>query len=92
MGPSLGTICRLQTPLFMNNGTLFAFVFHKMQRDITSHDKTFLHKVSQQQYVAQIKYGISEMYCKINDNTVKPLNSVYHWISEKVSAIERCPL
>ena len=30
----------------MNDGTLFAFVFHKMQQDKTSHDKTFQHKVS----------------------------------------------
>ena len=26
------------------------------------------------------------------ENTVKPLNSGHHWFSEKVSAIERCPL
>ena len=41
-----------QYGLFMNDGTLFPFVFHEMQQDKTSHDKTFLHKVSQQQHVA----------------------------------------
>ena len=69
----MGTFCRLGTPLFMNDGTLFAFVFHKMQQDKTSHDKTFLHKVSQQQYIAQTKSSISEMYRKINGNILRVL-------------------
>ena len=52
----------------MNDGTLFALVFHKMQQDKFSQDKAFLHKVSQQQYVAQTKFSVSKMYCKINGN------------------------
>ena len=50
---------------FIDDGTLFAFAFHKMQQDKTSHDKT---QSTQQQYVVQTKFGISEMYCKINGN------------------------
>ena len=41
---------------FVNDGTLFAFVFHKIQQDKTSHDNT---QSAQQQYVAQTKFGIS---------------------------------
>ena len=46
--------------------------------------------------LSQTKFQISWIYHTIQfsvfDTTVKPLNSGDHWFSEKVSAIERCPL
>ena len=42
--------------------------------------------------LASVHFNIEFQVISNQKSTVKPLNCGHHWFSEKVSAIERCPL